>query len=72
MNTETSSREMAASVLAIVTGTIPATLNYEFPDPTCPVQVVHGQPLPSDKRTALVLNQSEAGQTAAVVLGPPD
>ena len=25
--------EMAASVLAIATGTLPATLNYEFPDP---------------------------------------
>ena len=64
--------EMAASVLAIATGTVPATLNYEFPDPTCPVNVVHGQPLSLDKRTALVLNQSETGQTAAVVLGPPD
>ena len=64
--------EMAASVLAIVTGTIPATLNYEFPDPACPVQVVHGQALSSDKRTALVLSQSEAGQTAALILGPPD
>ena len=64
--------EMAASVLAIATGTVPATLNYEFPDPACPVNVVHGQPLSLDKRTALVLNQSETGQTAAVVLGPPD
>jgi len=64
--------EMAASVLAIATGTVPATLNYEFPDPTCPVNVVHGQPRSLDKRTALVLNQSETGQTAAVVLGPPE
>lgn len=64
--------EMAASVLAIATGTVPATLNYEFPDPACPVNVIHGQPLPCEKRTALVLNQSETGQTAAVILGPPD
>ena len=63
--------EMAASVLAIATGTVPATLNYEFPDPACPVNVVHGQPLKVGQRTALVLNQSETGQTAAVVLGPP-
>jgi 3-oxoacyl-[acyl-carrier-protein] synthase II len=63
--------EMAASVLAIATGTVPATLNYEFPDPACPVNVVHGQPLATDRRTALVLNQTETGQTAAVVLGPP-
>jgi 3-oxoacyl-[acyl-carrier-protein] synthase II len=64
--------EMAASVLAIATGLLPATLNYEFPDPACPVNVVRGQPLPVGKRTAVVLNQSETGQTAAVVLGPPD
>jgi len=63
--------EMAASVMAVTTGTVPATLNYEFPDPACPVNVVHGQPLTTDRRTALVLNQSETGQTAAVVLGPP-
>jgi hypothetical protein len=36
------------------------------------VNVIHGQPLPCEKRTALVLNQSETGQTAAVILGPPD
>jgi hypothetical protein len=35
------------------------------------VNVVHGQPLTADRRPALVLNQSETGQTAAVVLGPP-
>ena len=62
---------MAASVLAIDTGIVPPTLNYEFPYPACPVNVIHGQPLTTDKRTALVLNQSETGQTAAVVLGPP-
>jgi len=63
--------EMAASVLAIDTGLVPPTLNYESPDPACPVNVIHGTPLTTDKRTALVLNQSETGQTAAVVLGPP-
>jgi 3-oxoacyl-[acyl-carrier-protein] synthase II len=62
---------MAASVMAIATGIVPATLNYEFPDPACPVNVVHGQPLTTGERTALVLNQTECGQTAAVVLGPP-
>lgn len=64
--------EMAASVLAIVHGTVPATLNYESPDPECPVNVVRDQPLPLDNRNALVQNQSETGQTVAVILGPPD
>lgn len=63
--------EMAVSVLAVATGTVPATLNYEFPDPACPVNVIHGQPMTTERRTALVLNQTETGQTAAVMLGPP-
>ena len=62
--------EMAASVLAVVEGLVPATLNYEHPDPECPVNVIHGQPLRVENRTALLLNQTETGQTAALVIGP--
>ncbi len=61
--------EMAASVLAVVEGIVPATLNYSRPDPECPVNVIHGQPLRVDNRTSLLLNQTETGQTAAVVIG---
>ncbi len=37
--------ELAVSVLALQQDLIPTTLNYERPDPACPVNVVHGQPL---------------------------
>ncbi len=61
--------EMAASVMAVAEGLVPATLNYRHPDPECPVNVIHGEPLRTETRTALVLNQTETGQTAAVVIG---
>ncbi|MHB1035478.1 MAG: beta-ketoacyl-[acyl-carrier-protein] synthase family protein [Pirellulales bacterium] len=60
--------EMAASVLGLVAGEIPVTLNYEYPDPTCPVNVVHGEPGRSTSPTALVLNHALMGQAVAVVL----
>ncbi len=61
--------EMAASVLAVAKGIVPPTLNYSSPDPQCPVHVIHGQPQKIQNRTALLLNQSKTGQTAALVIG---
>jgi 3-oxoacyl-[acyl-carrier-protein] synthase II len=63
--------ELLASVLAISEGCVPPTLNYETADPACPVNVIHGQPLATDKRVAVALNQSNTGQAAAVVLCAP-
>jgi 3-oxoacyl-[acyl-carrier-protein] synthase II len=63
--------EMAASLLALEHGLVPPTLNYEQPDPECPVNVVHGQPLATDRRPALILNHSRVGQSVAVVLAAP-
>lgn len=63
--------EMVASVLALGHGEIPVTLNYDEPDPACPVNVVHGQPQPTDKPVAVVLSQAYMGQTAAIVLAGP-
>jgi 3-oxoacyl-[acyl-carrier-protein] synthase II len=60
--------EMAASVLALMHGQIPPTMNYNTPDPTCPVAVVHGRPQVAHHPTALVLNQSGTGQAAALML----
>lgn len=60
--------EMAASVLSLADGRVPFTLNYATPDPHCPVNVIHGEPLATDKRTALLVNYSNTGQAAAVVL----
>ncbi len=60
--------EMLASVLALGRGQIPVTLNYSQPDPCCPVHVVHGQAMPAQHPTAVVLSQSGSGQAVAVVL----
>jgi len=60
--------EMAVSLLSLRDGLVPATLNYEQPDPRCPVQVVRGEPLPSSAGTALLINWTTIGQSAAVVL----
>jgi len=63
--------ELVASLIALEEGKIPVTLNYETPDPQCPVNVVHGEPMPSDKRTAVALNFATTGQAvAAVLVGP--
>lgn len=63
--------ETMASVLALRHGLVPPTLNYERPDPRCPVNVVHGEPIPVEYRTALVLNQTRQGHAVAVVLAAP-
>lgn len=63
--------ELAANVLALVHGRVPPTLNYETPDPECPVNVVHGSSQLVSQPTAVVLSQSSTGQAAAVVLTCP-
>ncbi len=64
--------EAAVSVLAFHKGLVPPTLNYQRPDPDCPVNVIHGQPMQLTRPAALVLNQAHAGQSVAIVLGARD
>jgi 3-oxoacyl-[acyl-carrier-protein] synthase II len=60
--------ELVVSILALEKGEIPVTLNYEQPDPACPLNVICGEPAQSTIPTALVLNQATMGQAAAVVI----
>ena len=60
--------ELIGSVLGLVHGRVPRTLNYETPDPECPVNVVAGAPQPLTRPVALTLNQSLTGQVAAVII----
>ncbi|NIL97942.1 MAG: beta-ketoacyl-[acyl-carrier-protein] synthase family protein [Planctomycetales bacterium] len=60
--------EAVVSLLAFERGEIPVTLNYQQPDPNCPVNVVHGSPRPLGKPVALLLNQAPMGQAVAVVI----
>jgi 3-oxoacyl-[acyl-carrier-protein] synthase II len=62
---------MAASVLALAKRKLPPTLNYERPDPACPVNVIHGAAADVGKTTAVILNHAPAGQSAAIVIDAP-
>jgi len=60
--------ELAAAVLAVEHGVVPPTLNYDTPDPACPVNVVHGGPLAGRPATALAVNFCSTGQAVAVAI----
>lgn len=60
--------ETVASVLALQHNEVPRTLNYETPDPACPVNVVHGESLVGAKPVAMILSQAGPGQAAAIIL----
>jgi 3-oxoacyl-[acyl-carrier-protein] synthase II len=58
--------ELAASLLALQHGQLPATLNYEEPDPACPV-TVNTALRPVTRPHALKIGFTDVGQCAAVV-----
>jgi 3-oxoacyl-[acyl-carrier-protein] synthase II len=60
--------ELAGSLVALRHGVIPATLNYENRDPECPLNVVHGELLPTSNKVVLNVNVTHAGQAAALVV----
>jgi 3-oxoacyl-[acyl-carrier-protein] synthase II len=59
--------ELAASVVGIGAGEIPATLNYEEADPECPVHVIR-EPRQSERRAAVKLSSSRLGHAAAMII----
>jgi 3-oxoacyl-[acyl-carrier-protein] synthase II len=59
--------EMAASLLALENGVLPPTLNYEEPDPNCPIPVANKR-IPVTRPHVLKIGFTEMGQCAAVVL----
>ena len=60
--------ELVASLMGLEQGLVPATLNYRSPDPECPVNVVHGEPLAGRPATAVKVNLCSTGQAVAVAL----
>lgn len=60
--------EMVASLLALEKGLVPPTLNYEHPDPECPINVVHGRPQPAAQGVAMVLNHDTSGRAIAMIV----
>lgn len=60
--------ELAVSLLALQKGEVPPTLNYEFPDPECPVHVISGKPHRVTKPHVLKLSFNQLGQASALVV----
>jgi 3-oxoacyl-[acyl-carrier-protein] synthase II len=57
--------ELAISLLAIDRGVIPPTINYETPDPDCPVNVIT-KPTTTRAKTIMALNHRTTGQAVAL------
>ena len=60
--------ELAGTLLSLKNGYVPATLNYEIPDPRCGLNVVRGEAARLRNRTAVTVNRTAMGQSAAAVL----
>jgi 3-oxoacyl-[acyl-carrier-protein] synthase II len=58
--------ELAASLIAAEADLIPPTLNYEKPDPACDINIVKGQPHPSNGKAVVCLNQTGTGQAVSL------
>ena len=61
--------EAIACILALRTGIVPPTINYEYPDPACDLDYVPNQARKLDIRTALSNSFGLGGQDACLVLG---
>ena len=59
--------ELIASLLALENGIVPATLNYDTPDPACLVAVIR-RPRPVTKPYVLKVSLTDLGQCAAAVI----
>jgi len=59
--------ELAVSLLGLERGLVPPTLNYDTPDPNCPVNVVT-ELTPPRSSTVLALNHRITGQAAALLV----
>lgn len=60
--------EIAASIIGLSNGVIPFTLNYETPDPQCPLNVVTGGPRETTNKVFLKINVTRMGQASASVI----
>lgn len=61
--------EIVFATLAIAHRRLPQTLNYQTPDPACPIRVVRDESIAISEPLGMVLAQSTTGQSAAVVMG---
>ena len=62
--------EAVVSIMALVRGVVPPTLNFRSADPNCPVNVMR-EPMQVKAPAAALVNQSGTGQAVAVLLRRP-
>jgi 3-oxoacyl-[acyl-carrier-protein] synthase II len=60
--------ELAGSIIGLSRGVIPFTINYETPDPACPINVVTKQPLSTTNKIVLNVNVTRIGQASAAIV----
>lgn len=60
--------ELTGSLLGLKEGVVPRTLNYETPDPECPVNVVHGASLDTANGLLININVTRMGQASALIV----
>ncbi len=60
--------ELAGSLMALRHGQLPSTLNHRIPDPRCRLNVVQDGPVPLRNLTALSVNRTTIGQSAAAIV----
>jgi len=61
--------QLISTVLAIHHGMLPATRNYETPDPLCDLDYVPNHPRRNDVNRAMVIAHGVSGSDACIVLG---
>ena len=60
--------ELVATLLGLEKGLVPPTLNYTTPDPACPVNVVHGEPLAQSSPYAIAINHLRSSRCVGLLL----
>ena len=62
--------EAVPCIRSITDGVIHPTVNYEFPDPECDVNLVANKPIEADPGVALKLSYGFGGHNSCLVLTP--
>jgi 3-oxoacyl-[acyl-carrier-protein] synthase II len=61
-------QELAGSILGLSRGVIPFTLNYDTPDPQCPLNVVAKELQSTKNKIVLNVNVTRIGQASAAII----
>lgn len=60
--------ELAGMLLSLRHQMVPSTLNYQIADPRCRLNVVHDGPMALRNPTAMTINRTSMGQSAAAII----